>query len=88
MNPSRPTVYLIDGSAYIYRAFHAIRSLSNSRGMPTNAVYGFARMILKLMEERQPTHVVMLFDARGPTFRHEIYPGYKANRPPMPEALS
>jgi DNA polymerase-1 len=88
MNNPRPTIYLIDGSAYIYRAFHAIRDLSNSRGMPTNAVYGFARMILKLMEERQPTHVVMLFDARGPTFRHDTYPDYKANRPPMPEALS
>jgi DNA polymerase-1 len=88
MNSPRPTIYLIDGSAYIYRAFHAIRNLSNSRGMPTNAVYGFARMILKLMEERQPTHVVMLFDARGPTFRHDTYADYKANRPPMPEALS
>lgn len=88
MNNPRPTIYLIDGSAYIYRAFHAIRNLSNSRGMPTNAVYGFARMILKLMEERQPTHVVMLFDARGPTFRHDTYADYKANRPPMPEALS
>jgi len=88
MNNPRPTIYLIDGSAYIYRAFHAIRNLSNSHGMPTNAVYGFARMILKLMEERQPTHVVMLFDARGPTFRHETYADYKANRPPMPEALA
>jgi DNA polymerase I len=88
MHNPHPTVYLIDGSAYIYRAFHAIRNLSNSRGMPTNAVYGFARMILKLMEERQPSHVVMLFDARGPTFRHDTYPDYKANRPPMPEALS
>lgn len=88
MTNPRPNVYLIDGSAYIHRAFHAIRNLSNSRGMPTNAVYGFARMILKLMEERRPTHVVMLFDARGPTFRHDAYPDYKANRPPMPEALS
>ena len=82
-----PTVYLIDGTAYVYRAFHAIRNLTNSHGMPTNAVYGFARMILKLMDERRPTHVAMIFDARGPTFRHRAYPDYKANRPPMPEEL-
>ncbi len=88
MNQHRPTVYLIDGSAYIYRAFHAIRGLTNSHGMPTNAVYGFARMILKLMEERKPTHVAILFDARGRTFRHETYADYKANRPPMPDELA
>ena len=82
------TVYLIDGTAYIYRAFHAIRSLSNSRGMPTNAVFGFTRMLIKLMQDRQPEYAVMLFDAKGPTFRHERYPEYKANRPPMPEELA
>ena len=82
------TVYLIDGTAYIYRAFHAIRGLTNSRGMPTNAIYGFARMILSLMDTRQPSHVVMLFDAKGPTFRHRVYADYKANRPPMPEEMA
>ena len=82
-----PRLYLIDGSAYVYRAFHAVRGLTNSRGMPTNAAFGFTRMLIKLMQERAPQHVAMFFDAKGPTFRHEIYSGYKANRPPMPDDL-
>ena len=82
------TLYLIDGSAYIYRAYHAIRNLANSKGLPTNAAFGFTRMLIKLIEDRSPEYVVMFFDAKGPTFRHEIYQDYKANRPPMPEDLS
>ena len=82
------TLYLIDGSAYVYRAYHAIRSLANSKGLPTNAAFGFTRMLIKLIEDRSPEYVVMFFDAKGPTFRHEIYKDYKANRPPMPEDLS
>ncbi|MBW2405913.1 MAG: DNA polymerase I [Deltaproteobacteria bacterium] len=82
------TLYLIDGSAYIYRAYHAIRSLANSKGLPTNAAFGFTRMLIKLIEDRSPEYVVMFFDAKGPTFRHEIYQDYKANRPSMPEDLS
>ncbi len=82
------TIYLVDGSAYIYRAYHAIRHLSNSKGLPTNASFGFVRMLLKLLEDRQPSYLAMVFDAKGPTFRHEIYKEYKANRPPMPEDLS
>jgi len=82
------TLYLIDGSAYIYRAYHAIRSLTNSKGLPTNAAFGFTRMLIKLIEDRSPEYVVMFFDAKGPTFRHEIYQDYKANRPSMPEDLS
>lgn len=82
------TLYLIDGNAYIYRAFHAIRGLSNSKGLPTNAVFGFTRMLIKLLEDRSPEYVAMIFDTRGPTFRHGIYDAYKANRPPMPEELS
>ncbi|MGD8250661.1 MAG: DNA polymerase I [Desulfobacterales bacterium] len=84
---SRHTIYLIDGSAYVYRAFHAIRSLANSSGLPTNAVFGFTRMLMKLMEDRSPSHVGLFFDAKGPTFRHERYAEYKANRPPMPEDM-
>jgi len=87
MHPDK-TLYLIDGSAYIYRAYHAIRGLSNSKGLPTNAVFGFTRMLLKLIQDRSPEYVAMVFDAKGPTFRHERYPEYKANRPPMPEDLS
>ena len=82
------TLYLIDGSAYIYRAYHAIRGLTNSQGLPTNAAFGFTRMLIKLMEDQDPEYVVLLFDAKGPTFRHELYHAYKANRPPMPEDLS
>ena len=85
---ARAPIYLIDGSAYIYRAYHAIRNLTNSKGLPTNATFGFARMILKLVEERSPEHMVICFDVRGPTFRHERYPDYKANRPPMPEDMA
>ena len=82
------TLFLIDGSAYIHRAYHAIRGLSNSKGLPTNAVFGFSRMLVKLMEEQTPEYAAMVFDAKGPTFRHKIYKEYKANRPPMPEDMS
>ena len=87
MNKDR-TIYLIDGSAYIYRAYHAIRSLSNSKGFPTNAIFGFTRMLLKLINDKRPEYIVMFFDSKGPTFRHELFDAYKANRPPMPEDLS
>lgn len=83
----RKTIYLIDGSSYIHRAYHAIRGLSNSKGLPTNAVFGFTRMILKLIEDRTPEYVAVLLDARGPTFRHKMYKEYKANRPPMPDDM-
>ncbi len=86
-NSDRPCLYLIDGSAYIYRAFHAVRGLSNSKGMPTNAIFGFARMLIKLIQDRSPKFMAMFFDAKGPTFRHEMYSEYKANRPPMPDEL-
>ncbi|MFH1153986.1 MAG: DNA polymerase I [Pseudomonadota bacterium] len=81
------TIYLIDGSAYLYRAFHAIRSLSTSTGIPTNATYGFTRILLKLIRERSPEYAAVFFDVKGPTFRHELYEAYKATRPPMPEDL-
>lgn len=81
-------IYLIDGSAFLYRAFHAIRSLSTSNGHPTNATFGFTRILLKLIKENAPEYAVVLFDVKGPTFRHEMYDQYKANRPPMPEELA
>jgi DNA polymerase-1 len=86
MSKSEP-VYLIDGSAYIYRAYHAIAPLSNSEGLPTHAVYGFINILLRVFREKEPRYVAVAFDLKGPTFRHEIYPEYKANRPPMPEDL-
>ncbi len=82
------TVYLIDGTAYIHRAYHAIRALSNSKGLPTNATFGFTRMMLKLIKDRQPQYAGMFFDAKGPTFRHKMYTEYKANRPPMPDDMA
>ena len=80
-------IYLVDGSSYIHRAYHAIRHLSNSKGVPTNAVFGFCKMILKLLDEKSPEYIAIAFDTKGPTFRHEIYEAYKATRPPMPEDL-
>jgi DNA polymerase-1 len=82
------TLYLIDGSSYIYRAYHAIRGLATRDGFPTNAVFGFSNMLLKVLKEHAPTFAAMVMDAPGPTFRHEAYPQYKANRPPMPEDLT
>ncbi len=81
-------VYLIDGSSYLHRAFHAIRNLSNSKGFPTNAVLGFTKMALKLINDKKPEYLAFVFDVKGPTFRHEIYNDYKANRPPMPEDMA
>ena len=84
---SKPTLYLVDGSSYLYRAFHALPNLTNSRGEPTGALLGVANMLRRLLNEQQPEHIAVVFDARGPTFRHELYPQYKANRPPMPAEL-
>jgi DNA polymerase-1 len=87
VNSNGKTIYLIDGSSYIYRAYHAVRHLSTSQGLPTNATFGFTNMVLKLLAEQNPEYMAMAFDAKGPTFRHEMYDAYKANRPPMPEDL-
>lgn len=81
-------VYLIDGSSYVHRAYHAIRGLSTSKGIPTNAVFGFTKMLLKVLREKRPAFMAVVFDAKGPTFRHNLYPAYKANRPPMPADLA
>lgn len=84
---AKPALYLIDGSSYIYRAFFALPPLANSKGFPTNAIYGFTNMLLKVLREHNPELVAVAFDAPGPTFRHEAFAGYKANRPVMPEDL-
>ncbi len=87
MSQKNERVYLIDGSSYIYRAYYAIRHLSNSKGEATNAVYGFTNMLLTLLREEYPDRIAVIFDAQGPTFRKELYPEYKANRSAMPEDL-
>ena len=84
---SDDTLVLIDGSSYLYRAFHALPSLSNSRGDPTGAIHGVLNMINKLVREQSSEHIAVVFDAPGKTFRDEIFAEYKANRPPMPDEL-
>ena len=86
--PSRPRLYLIDGSSYIFRAFYAIGHLSNSRGIPTNATFGFTQMLLKVLKDHQPDFLAVALDSRAPTFRSHLYKEYKANRPEMPESLT
>ncbi|HKJ89113.1 MAG TPA: DNA polymerase I, partial [Gammaproteobacteria bacterium] len=81
-------VFLVDGSSYIFRAYHALPSLTNAAGLATGAAFGFAQMILKLIEDYAPAELGVVFDPPGPTFRAEIYPDYKAHRPPMPEDLA
>jgi len=88
MGQETKTVYLVDGTAYIHRAYHAVRNLSNSHGFPTNAIFGFSNMLLKLLADRDPHYLAVVFDSKGPTFRHKLYPDYKANRPPMPEDMA
>jgi DNA polymerase-1 len=84
---NRPRLYLIDGSSYIFRAFYAIGHLSNSKGLPTNATYGFTQMLLKVLKDHRPDYLIVVFDSKAPTFRSKIYQEYKANRPAMPEGL-
>lgn len=87
MNPDNNTLYLIDGSSYLYRAYFAIKRLSSPSGFPTNAIYGFTQMLLKLLKDYQPQHLAMVFDVGRVTFRTELYPEYKANRSAMPDDL-
>jgi ribonuclease HI len=78
---------LVDGSASLYRAYHALPPLSTSAGVPTHAVLGFLTMLLKLLREEEPDALAVVFDGPGPTTRHREYPAYKAHRPPMPDGL-
>jgi DNA polymerase-1 len=80
-------LYLVDGSGFIFRAFHALPPMSNPAGVPVNAVFGFINMLMKLLTDSDADHLVVIFDAGRETFRNEIYPDYKANRPELPEEL-
>ncbi|MCX8037278.1 MAG: DNA polymerase I [Candidatus Sumerlaeia bacterium] len=83
-----PTLYLVDGHSHLYKAFYAVRGLATSKGLPTNAVYGFVQTILRLMESRAPDHLAVVFDTPAPSFRNKLYPQYKANRDAQPEDLT
>jgi DNA polymerase I len=85
VSPKR--LFLIDGMSHIYRAYYAIRNLSNSKGLPTNAVYGFTSMMRKLIKEQKPEYIGVALDLEGPTVRHEKFQAYKATRKPMPPDL-
>ncbi|MBI2508605.1 MAG: DNA polymerase I, partial [Betaproteobacteria bacterium] len=81
------TLLLVDGSSYLYRAFHALPDLRNRKGEPTGAIYGVINMLRRLLKEKPADYAACVFDAKGKTFRDEVYPEYKANRPPMPDDL-
>src|SRR5262245_6244239 len=85
--PKRSLFCLIDASSFIFPAFYAVRPLSKKAGMPTTAVFGFANMILKVLENLQPSHIAVVYDTKHPSFRKDMYPEYKANRSAMPEDL-
>jgi len=87
MTSDSRTLYLVDGSSYLYRAFHGLPHLTNSNGEPTGALLGVANMLRRLLNEAESDRVAVVFDAKGPTFRNELYSEYKANRPPMPDEL-
>tara|TARA_X000001388_G_scaffold48212_1_gene34546 strand:+ start:627 stop:3419 length:2793 start_codon:yes stop_codon:yes gene_type:complete len=83
----KPPFILVDGSSYLFRAFHGLPPLTNSKGQDTGAIYGVVNMLKSLIKQYNPTHMAVIFDAKGKTFRDDIYKEYKANRPPMPEEL-
>ena len=83
----RETLYIVDISGYVFRAYHALPPLTNSKGEPTHAVLGVVSMILKLIRERQPAYLAVAMDSRTKSFRHEMSDAYKANRPPAPPDL-
>ena len=83
----RKPIILVDGSSYLYRAFHALPPLTTSTGQPTGAVRGVASMLRKMINDYDPEYMAVVFDAKGKTFRDELFEQYKANRPPMPDDL-
>ena len=80
-------IFVIDGSSYLYRAYHAMPPLSTSKGQPTGAVKGVTNMLMNLKKDSEGSPIIVVFDAKGKTFRNDIYSEYKANRPPMPDEL-
>jgi DNA polymerase-1 len=87
-NKATKPLVLVDGSSYLFRAFHAMPNLSNAQGEPTGAIYGVVNMIRRLLADYDPEHIAVVFDAKGKTFRNDLYSEYKAHRPPMPQELA
>src|SRR3989338_3847156 len=87
MSTQDQPLILVDGSSYLYRAFHALPTLTNSKGFSTGAVYGMVAMLKRLLTEYHPTHIAIVFDTKEKTFRDELYPAYKATRKEMPNEL-
>lgn len=87
LNHSNPRIYLVDASSYIFRAFFALPPLTNSSGLPTQAIYGFTTMTLKFLKDHRPEYLAVALDAARETFRNQIYPEYKGNRPEAPPDL-
>ena len=87
MTPDVPTLLLVDGSSYLYRAYHAMPDLRSPDGFPTGAIHGMVAMMKWLRQQVGAGHAACVFDASGPTFRDDWYPQYKAHRAPMPEDL-
>jgi DNA polymerase-1 len=87
MSDNQSPLILVDGSSYLYRAFHALPPLTNSQGEPTGAIYGVISMLRRLLSDYQPEHIAVVFDAKGKTFRDDLYVAYKAHRPSMPDEL-
>ena len=85
--PVQKSVFIIDGSSFLYRAYYSIRPLTTSSGIPVQAIYGFCRMIKKLIDKYQPEYIVLVWDSKGPTVRHELYEGYKKTRQAAPSDL-
>ncbi len=80
-------VFLVDGQSYIYRAFYAVKELTTSKGFPTNAIFGFVNMLQRIRDGYAPSHLAVIFDAKGKNFRHDLYPNYKVRRLAMPETM-
>ena len=78
---------LIDGNSIVNRAFYGVPDLTNREGLHTNAIYGFLNILLKILDEENPTHLLVAFDVKAPTFRHEMFDEYKGTRKPMPGEL-
>lgn len=87
MPTKKSPLILVDGSSYLFRAYHALPPLTNSKGNPTGAIYGVLNMLKKLLRDYEPEHIAVVFDPKGKTFRHKMFPAYKANREAMPDEL-